>query len=79
MKIHPIERNDASPEVQRFYDALARQTGSVSTFNKMLAHKPDILRAYNQLFGAVFADGALPVKLKELAYLRTSIYNACAY
>jgi len=32
-----------------------------------------------QLFNAVMADGTLPLKLKELAYLRTSIINGCAY
>ena len=79
MRIHLIEADEASPQVQRIYTSLEHQFGSVSNFNKMLAHKPDILRAHNQLFSAVFADGALPVKLKELAYLRTSILNGCAY
>ena len=79
MQIHPIERDQASPLVQRIYDALERQSGSVSTFNKMLAHKPEILRAFNQLSGALWAEGALSPTLKELAYLRTSIRNGCAY
>jgi hypothetical protein len=42
MQIHPIEKDQAGPPVQRIYDALERQSGSVSTFNKMLAHKPEI-------------------------------------
>ena len=79
MQIHPIEKDQASPLVQRIYDALERQSGSVSTFNKMLAHKPEILRAFNQLSGAIWAEGALSPTLKELAYLRTSILNGCAY
>jgi alkylhydroperoxidase family enzyme len=79
MQIHPIEKDQASPLVQRIYDALERQSGSVSTFNKMLAHKPEILRAFNQLSGALWAEGALSPTLKELAYLRTSIRNGCAY
>ena len=79
MQIHPIEKDQASPLVRRIYDALERQSGSVSTFNKMLAHKPEILRAFNQLSGALWAEGALSPTLKELAYLRTSIRNGCAY
>jgi alkylhydroperoxidase family enzyme len=79
MLIHPIEKDQASPLVQRIYDALEQQSGSVSTFNKMLAHKPDILRAFNHLSGALWAEGALSPTLKELAYLRTSILNGCAY
>jgi alkylhydroperoxidase family enzyme len=47
---------------------------------KVLAHKPAVLRAYNQLTGALFAeDSQLSPKLKELAYLRVSILNGCAY
>ena len=79
MQIHPIERDQASPLVQRIYDALEQQSGSVSTFNKMLAHKPEVLRAFNQLSGAIWAEGVLSPTLKELAYLRTSILNGCAY
>ena len=51
----------------------------MSNFNKMLAHKPDVLRAFNQLSGAVWAEGALAPRLKELAYLRVSMHNGCVY
>lgn len=79
MQIHLIEKDQASGEVRRIYDALEQQSGSVSNFNKMLAHKPAVLRAFNQLSGALWAEGALDSKLKELAYLRVSIVNGCAY
>ena len=79
MQIHLIEQDQASPLVQRIYDALVQQSGSVSNFNKMLAHKPEVLRAFNQLSGAIWAEGALAPQLKELAYLRVSIRNGCAY
>ena len=79
MQIHLIEKDQAGPLVQRLFDALERQSGSVSNFNKMLAHKPDVLRAFNQLSGAIWAEGTLVPKLKELAYLRVSILNGCAY
>jgi alkylhydroperoxidase family enzyme len=46
----------------------------------MIAHKPGILRAYNQLSGALWAeDSKLSPKLKEMAYLRASILNGCEY
>jgi len=79
VQIHLIEKDQAGPLVQRLFDALERQSGSVSNFNKMLAHKPDVLRAFNQLSGAIWAEGTLVPKLKELAYLRVSILNGCAY
>jgi alkylhydroperoxidase family enzyme len=45
----------------------------------MLAHRPAILRAYNQLYGAVWADSALPRAVKELAFLRVAVRNGCEY
>jgi alkylhydroperoxidase family enzyme len=78
MRIHPIAKDQASPVVRRIYQALEEQTGVVSEFVKMLAHKPDVLRAYNHLSGALWV-GELSEKLKELAYLRVSILNGCAY
>ena len=45
----------------------------------MLGNQPELLRGFNQLYGAVWAEGALAAKLKELAYLRVSILNGCGY
>ena len=79
MRIEPVSDADASPEVKRIFDALARG-GRVAPFFRMLAHKPAVLRAYNQLSGALWAaDSKLPERLKDLAYLRASIRNGCEY
>ena len=79
MRIKPVSDEDASPEVKRVFEALA-SGGSLSPFQRMLARQPAILRAYNQLSGAVWAvDSKLSPKLKDLAYLRASIINGCEY
>lgn len=79
MRIHPVSDEAASPEIKRVFESLAA-TGSLSPLMRMLAHKPGILRAYNQLSGALWApDSKLPEKLKDLAYLRASILNGCEY
>jgi alkylhydroperoxidase family enzyme len=79
MGIEPLSDADASPEVKRIFDALA-PGGKVAPFFRMLAHKPAVLRAYNQLSGALWAaDSKLPERLKDLAYLRASIRNGCEY
>jgi alkylhydroperoxidase family enzyme len=77
--ISPIELDQASPVVRRIYDSLQGRTGSVAPYFKVLAHKPDALRAFNQLHAAVLADGALSAKLKELSFLRVAILNGCEY
>jgi alkylhydroperoxidase family enzyme len=79
MRIEPIEKDAAPDVVRRVYEGLEHAGRPVGNFYKVLAHKPDVLRSFLQLFKAVMAEGALPLKLKELAYLRTSIVNGCAY
>jgi hypothetical protein len=79
VRIRPIVKDDASEPVRRIYDALERRTGRVSNLNKMLAHKPDVLRAFGPFYAAIWAAGALSNQLKTLAYLRVSILNGCVY
>jgi hypothetical protein len=58
MRIEPVERDQAPPVVQRIYDAIEKRTGRVSPFFKMLGNTPELLRAFNQLYGVVWAEGA---------------------
>lgn len=79
MRIKPVSDEAASPDVKRVFESLAA-TRSLSPFQRMLAHKPAIMRAYNQLSGALWAeDSKLSEKLKDMAYLRASIVNSCEY
>ena len=79
MRINPVSDEAASPEIKRVFESLAA-AHTLSPLQRMLAHKPAIMRAYNQLSGALWAeDSKLSPKLKELAYLRTSILNSCTY
>lgn len=79
MHIEPVSDDAASPDVKRVFEALAA-AGTLSPFQRMLAHRPPVLRAYNQLSGALWAeDSKLSPKLKDMAYLRASILNGCEY
>ena len=79
MRISLVANDQASPVVRRIYQALEQRSGSVAPYFRVLAHKPDALRAFNQLHAAIWADGALAAKLKHLAYLRASILGGCGY
>lgn len=80
LPIQPVSDEEASPEVSRIFAAMSSTGTPVTPFYRMLAHKPAMLRAYNQLAGALWsADSRLPAKLKDLAYLRASILNGCEY
>lgn len=79
MSIKPVTDEAAPPDVKRVFESLAA-SGNLTPFQRMVAHKPGILRSYNQLSGALWAeDSKLSPKLKDMAYLRVSILNGCEY
>lgn len=79
MRIKPVSDEVASSDVKRVFESLAA-AHSLSPFQRQLAHKPAIMRAYNQLSSALWAeDSKLAPKLKDMAYLRASIVNQCEY
>lgn len=79
MKIEPLEKNKAAESVRPTYDALEKKMGRVLNFFKMMAHKPNALGPFLEFYSQVWAEGALPAKIKELAYVRASIMNGCEY
>ncbi len=79
MKIEPLEKNKAAESVRPIYDALEKKMGRVLNFFKMMAHKPNVLGPFLEFYSQIWAEGALPAKIKELAYLRASIMNGCEY
>jgi alkylhydroperoxidase family enzyme len=77
--IHPLSDESADEQVKEIFQAIV-PGGQVAPFFRMLAHSPGVLRAYNQLTAAIWAESAaLPARLKDLAYLRASILNGCDY
>lgn len=79
MKIEPLEKAQAAESVRSTYDALEKKMGRVINFFKVMAHKPNVLGPFLEFYSQVWAPGALSPKLKELAYLRTSLMNGCEY
>jgi alkylhydroperoxidase family enzyme len=79
MRVSLVGDDEAPPLVRRIYESLQQRSGSVAPYFRMLAHKPDVLRAFNQLHAAIWAEGALSAKLKHLAYLRVSILDGCEF
>jgi alkylhydroperoxidase family enzyme len=79
MQISLVENDQAPAVIRRIYDALQQRSGSVAPYFRVLAHKPDVLRAFNQLHTAIWADGELSAKLKHLAYLRASVLDGCGF
>ncbi len=79
MIIKPLEKSEAGESARPLYDALEKKMGRVLNFFKMIAHKPNVLVSFVEFYNQVWAPGALSPKIKEFAYLRTSIMNGCEY
>lgn len=79
MRIKPLEKDEVVEPARAVYEEMERRTGRVPNLYKMLAHKPEILRTFSAFYTQVWAPGALPPKLKVLAYLRASLLNGCEY
>lgn len=77
--IAPVTEERAAVEVQPIYDNLKKNIGHVPNFFAMLAHKPEVLKAFLPLYQSIVGPGTLEQKYKELAYLKTSTVNACEY
>jgi len=79
MKIEPLEKGNAAEEVRPIYEGFEKKSGRVLNMYKVMAHKPNVLGPFLEFYKQVWAAGTLDLKIKELAYLRTSLMNGCVY
>jgi alkylhydroperoxidase family enzyme len=79
MRIQPLEKDQAAESIRPVYDTLEKKTGRVINMFKVMAHTPDVLAPFLEFYQKVWAASALSPKIKELAYLRTSLMNGCEY
>ncbi len=79
MKIQPLEKQQAAESVRPVYEGLEKKMGRVLNFFKVIAHRPNVLGPFLKFYSQVWTPGPLSPKIKELAYLRTSLMNGCDY
>jgi uncharacterized peroxidase-related enzyme len=77
--VSPLTREQAAPELQKTFDALAARAGKVPNIFAAMAHRPDVLNMFLPLYKAIVNQGTVEAKYKELAYLRASMANGCEY
>ncbi len=73
-----LEREQAPPEVQTVYDGLHKATGRVPNFYRLMAHHARSLPPFLQWYPTL-REGALDIKLRQLAYVKASQLNDCTY
>jgi len=77
--VNGLPKEKASDEVKPLYDALTKSFGRMPGFFGVMAHRPGALKNLVPLYGAIMNEGTVEAKLKEFAYLKTSIVNGCEY
>ncbi|WP_422930808.1 carboxymuconolactone decarboxylase family protein [Singulisphaera sp. PoT] len=71
--------NEQAPEaVKSIYQGMEKQLGVVPNVFRTMAHSPEMLKAFLAL-NATLHKTELDGKLRELAYIKTSQLNDCAY
>jgi alkylhydroperoxidase family enzyme len=81
-RLQPLADDQASAEVRAIFDAAREMIGDVPNLLRIVARSPQQARWLVPLMAAVqlMAEGTtLDHRLRELAILKTSLINDCAY
>jgi 8-oxo-dGTP diphosphatase len=67
------------PAGNEFLAQLENKSKRVSYFFRTMANRPDVLKNFVPLYGAIMGRGSVELRVKELVYLTCSYANECAY
>ena len=67
------------PEQNEFLAELEKKSRRPSHFFRTMAHRPEVLRHFVPLYGAIMGPGPVERRIKELVYLAVSFANECPY
>ncbi len=73
-----LERDKVSADAQAVYDTLQKATGRVGNIFKLMAHHAKSLAPF-LVWYPTLREGALDIKLRQLAYVKASQLNGCNY
>ncbi len=65
-------------ELTPVYEEMKKTTGRVLNITKLMAHHPPTVPAF-QAWYRTTREGPLDLKLRQLAYVKTSQLNRCEY
>jgi len=67
------------PAENEFLAQLESKANRPIHFFRTMAHKPEVLKNFVPLYGAITGPGSVDRRIKELVYLTCSYTNACPY
>ncbi|MCD6550178.1 carboxymuconolactone decarboxylase family protein [bacterium] len=67
--ISSLEKNQIKETIISIYEKFEKNTGKVPEWVKVMAHRPEILKEFVELFGAIMGEGEIESYLKwKIAY-----------
>ena len=78
-KIPLVGRSRASGAAREAFERKIAERGNIPNMYRVFAHRPWLLSTMDAHFAAVMGSGTVPIKLKELLALQTSLENECRY
>jgi uncharacterized peroxidase-related enzyme len=67
------------PLADEFLAGLEKKSQRANHFFRTMANRPEVLKSFVPLYGAVMGPGSVERRTKELVYLACSFANECAY
>ncbi len=67
------------PSQNEFLAELEKKSGRENRFFRAMANRPEVLKSFVPLYGAIMGRGSVERRVKELVYLTASYANECAY
>lgn len=78
-RISRLGRSQVSGAVHDAFERKVAERGNIPNMYRVFAHRPWLLTTMDSHFAAVMGSGTVPLKLKEMLALQTSLANACDY
>ena len=77
--IEPLPPSQADPDLTEAVHKLTEHFGHLPNMFGVMARRPEVLKRFLPFFSAVMSDESISPRHRELAFLKASILNGCAY
>ena len=67
------------PDKNEFLAELEAKSKKPNPFFRAMANRPEVLKNFVPLYGAIVGPGSVDRRMKELVYLTCSYANRCAF
>jgi uncharacterized peroxidase-related enzyme len=78
-RISLVGRSRAAGAAREAFERKLAERGNIPNMYRVFAHRPWLLTTMDAHFAAVMGSGTVPMRLKELLALQTSLANECRY